>query len=184
MSNAAPNLAGRMRLVLIIQGIIAILAGIIMLVWPGPSVLVFVGLFAAWLIVDGLFSGIGWFFQDKRTRTVWGLVAGIVSVLAGIVVLFMPSAVALAIVILVAVWAIIIGIVQIFGAFGLRRMGVGLWWSLLISGGIAILFGILMLVNPAAGIISLLWMVAVVVIAEGIAAIVLGVKIGKLGTLP
>ncbi|GAA4284239.1 HdeD family acid-resistance protein [Brevibacterium daeguense] len=169
----------RSRTALIIQGILAIIVGIVMLVWPGPSVFAFIALFAAWLFIDGLFSIIGWFWQSKATRSAWQLISGILAILAAIVVIFLPGAAAFAIVILVAVWAIVVGIVQFAGAFGLRKLGARFWWALLISGALGVIVGILLLMNPGAGIISLLWLLAIFLIVEGIAAILLGIQISR-----
>jgi uncharacterized membrane protein HdeD (DUF308 family) len=179
MSLPFAELQQRSRTALIIQGVLTIIVGIIMLVWPGPSVFAFFVLFAAWLFIDGLLSIIGWLWQSRESRSLWQLISGILAIIAAIVVILVPKAAAFALVVLVAVWAIVIGVVQIAGAFGFRKMGVPFWWALLISGALGVIVGILLLLNPGAGIISLLWLLAIFLIVAGISVILLGIQVGR-----
>lgn len=175
MSLSVSDVQKSTRIALIIQGILALVIGIVMLVWPGPSVIVFVALFAAWLFIDGLFSIIGWATRRRENRSAWSLVRGILAIIVAVIAVFLPAAAAVAIVVVVGIWAIVLGVVQIATSLAFKRVDAPLWWVPLVTGILGIIIGILLLLNPAAGIISLLWLVALFLIIEGIAAILLGI---------
>ncbi len=68
---------------------------------------------------------------------------------------------------MIAVWAIIIGALQIWTAIRLRREIEGEW--LMVLGGVfAILFGLLLIASPGSGILSVLFIVAVFAIVYGV----------------
>ena len=65
------------------------------------------------------------------------------------------------------------------GALALRRLGGSLWWGLLLLGGFGLVLGAVLLLDPAAGIGAVLWLVAAFLILQGVAAILLGVRLGR-----
>jgi uncharacterized membrane protein HdeD (DUF308 family) len=69
---------------------------------------------------------------------------------------------------LIAAWAIVTGILQIIGAFTLP-LGTGREWLLGLTGLLSIIFGILISMQPSAGLVTVIWLI-------GIYAIVYGVK--------
>lgn len=118
--------------VVLIRGILAVLFGIIALVWPGITVWALVIVFAVYAIVDG--AVLVWHsIRDRATLDGWGLwlAMGIVSVLAGLVALFWPGITALVLLYLIAFYAILFGVIGIVGASGSERSriqdGCGRW---------------------------------------------------------
>lgn len=184
-SNPLAALQRRARNGLVIQGVLALLTGVIMIVWPGASLQVFAWLMAAWLIINGIL-GLGAWLRGRTTGSRGGgtlAFAGILSLVLGIIVGLLPETAVVAIVLFIAFWAIVLGLMQVFGAFAFRRMGAPSWWVMLISGIAGVAIGLLLVINPAAGAISLLWLIAVFLILAGVIAIGLGVRIGR-ATLP
>ena len=98
----------------------------------------------------------------------WSIVLiGIVGIAAGIIAFIWPDITALSLLYVVAAWAILMGVVQIYAAYRLRREIEGEW--LLALGGVAaIAFGILLIVAPGAGLLSLLALVAAFSIIFGV----------------
>ena len=78
--------------------------------------------------------------------------------------------------IFIAIWAIAIGVMAIVGAIQLRKEIEG-EWLLILSGALAILFGILMFTHPAAGALAVVWMIATFAIIFGIDLILLAFKL-------
>lgn len=178
-SNPLAALQRRARRTLTIQGVLALLVGTVMIVWPGASLQVFAWLVGAWLIINGVLGLGGWL----RARAAGGgsamLLAGVLSLALGIIVMLLPETAVFALVAFIAFWALILGVVQIFGAFAFRNMGARSWWVMLLSGLAGLAIGLVLILNPAAGAVSLLWLVAGFLLLAGVAAIVLGVRIGR-----
>lgn len=108
-------------------------------------------------------------------RIVWGAV----SILFGILVLVWPGMSLGILVIFVGIWAIILGILQIMASVRHRAVPNSGWVWGIIGGALAILFGILVLIRPGAGLVSIIWIIGIWAIVWGITLIVLGVQLRK-----
>ena len=140
-----------------LRGILGILFGLICLLTPGVAVEVFVILFSAYMLVDGVFaivSGI----KSARNGERWGLLIleGIVDLAAGVVAFLWPAITLVALIWIIAVWAVVSGVLMLSAAFTLN-IDHGRWWLAL--GGIAsVIFGILLVIEPLIGAVVLtLW---------------------------
>jgi uncharacterized membrane protein HdeD (DUF308 family) len=110
---------------LILVGILGIVAGLVTLFLPGISAVVLILVIGAWAVVCGIFEIIGAIQLRKEIDNEWLLIlSGIVSVLFGLGVLVFPGAGALALVWLIATFAIAFGILWIVFAFRLRKHNV------------------------------------------------------------
>src|SRR5262249_25213441 len=140
-----------------LRGSWAIIFGLICLLTPGIAVGALVLLFAAYMFVDGVFailSGI----RAARSGERWGLLVleGIVDLAAGAIAIAWPAITIVALVWIVAIWAIVSGALMLATAVGLN-LDYGRWWLAL--GGIAsLVFGILLIIEPFIGAVVLtLW---------------------------
>ena len=169
--------------VFLVRGIAAVLLGITIWVQPAASVAVLVLFFGAWMLVDGVFTSIGSIVRRKENpEWGWMLVSGIMSLIIGVLTLRAPGLTVVVLVMFVSVWAMMLGIGQI--ALGWRiRKEVSNEWMLYLSGAVALLFGIMVMWNPAAGALSVLWMIAFFALLYGISLIVLSFRLkGLAGT--
>ena len=93
-----------------LRGILGILFGLICLLTPGLAVSVFVILFSAYMLVDGAFA-IAAGIKAARNGERWGLlmVEGLVDIAAGVVAFIWPAITLVALVWLIAIWAIVSG---------------------------------------------------------------------------
>ena len=107
------------------------------------------------------------------------IVLGVVSILFGILVLVWPGMSLGILVIFVGIWAIILGILQIMASVRHRAVPNSGWVWGIIGGALAILFGILVLIRPGAGLVSIIWIIGIWAIVWGITLIVLGVQLRK-----
>jgi uncharacterized membrane protein HdeD (DUF308 family) len=163
---------------LIIRGSVAVLFGFLVILWPGPTVLALVILFGIYAIVDGVTS-IGHFVSNRASRSVWQIVGGIVSVAAGIVALVWPAITALSLALVIGIWAVILGVSQIALAFEIKK-AVRPWWLWLITGILTTLFGLILVIAPGAGILSLLGLLAAFAIGSGALLIASGIQLRRL----
>lgn len=153
---------------LLIRGIAAIIFGILALVWPGLTLYVLVTLFGAYALIDGIVA-IYVALQERSSAANWWvlLIEGIAGVLFGIATFFWPAITALALLYLVAFWAIVTGVMEVWAAFALRRT-LTHEWTLAVAGILSLLFGIVLLVAPGRGLLALLWLVGIYAIVFGV----------------
>ncbi|WP_339460264.1 HdeD family acid-resistance protein [Nodularia spumigena] len=109
---------------MLLEGAIGIAVGIMAFIWPGITALVLLYLIAAWAIVTGVLEIIAAIQVRKEIQNEWLLaIAGITSVLFGVLLLVWPLAGALAILWIIGAYAIIFGILLLILAFRLRSWG-------------------------------------------------------------
>jgi uncharacterized membrane protein HdeD (DUF308 family) len=168
----------------VLRGIAAIVFGIIAFVYPGLTVAVLVLLFGAWVLVDGVFRIVG-AIGHRASDPDWGwqLVIGILGIIIGFLTFHAPAITALALVIYIAAWALMIGATEIAVAFKLRREIKGEWF-LILMGLLSIVFAIMLLWNPLPGALALVWLIASYAIVFGLLGIILGFRLRTLPTIP
>jgi len=160
--------------VFILRGVVAIGFGILAFLAPQWGIRVLMALFAAWAIVDGagsLLTGIRTRDQDRS----WWLevLEGVVGIAAGVLAIVLLEYAVTALILIIAAWSVITGIVEIVLAIRLRRVIEGEVWMAL-AGVASILFGVLLVIFPAAGALSLVWLIAAFAFAFGAFQIGLG----------
>ena len=158
----------------VVRGLLAIAFGVLAFFAPGLGIAVLVGLFAAWALIDGvtsLVTGIGGRNRDKS----WWLeiLEGVVSIIAGIIALVFPVLAAEVLVIIIAAWVIVTGIFEIIAAIRLREQIRGEFW-LGLAGLASILFGVILLVFPGVGALSLVWLIGSFALVFGVFLVILG----------
>ena len=159
-----------------LRGILGILFGLICLLTPGLAVEVFVILFAAYMLVDGVFAIVAG-IKAARSGERWGLLIleGIVDLAAGLVAVLWPAITLVALIWIIAVWAIVSGALMLGAAFTLN-LDHGRWWLAL--GGIAsIIFGILLVIEPLIGAVVLTMWIGAYAIVFGIFLLILAFQL-------
>ena len=170
-----------------LRGVAAILFGVLALVWPGMTVFALVIVFGAYALVDGAFT-VAAAFGDRdggRTRgdRAWLFARGIAGILAGIIAAVWPGITALALLWIIAFWAMVTGVLEIVAAFQLRKE-MRHEWLLALSGALSVLFGVLLVVWPAAGVLTLITLIGVAAIAFGVTLLTLGLRLRRVGRPP
>jgi uncharacterized membrane protein HdeD (DUF308 family) len=167
----------------VVRGAIAILFGILAFVAPAFGLVVLVALFAAWAIIDGVGSLIAGIRTRGGDRSWWlEVLEGLVSVAAGAVALLVPDIAARALVLIIGAWAVLTGVIEIVLAVRLRRVIEGEVWMAL--GGVAsIVFGVVLVIFPATGALSLVWLIGSFAIAFGIFLVILGWRLRGIDAL-
>ena len=179
------SLAAQTWWLVLLRGIAVLLLGLALLTNPAATVMILVQFLGAYWIVDGIFTLIQAIKGRKAAKNWgWGLFVGILSVLAGIVIFSRPLASAILtvtfLVYLIAFWAMFFGINSIVTGIRLRKE-VSNEWSMILGGIITTLFGILLLVSPMMSAMTLVWIIAVFAVVDGIILIVLSFRVKKFG---
>ena len=168
----------------VLRGIAAIVFGVVAFAYPGLTLATLVIFFGAWVLVDGVFRVIG-AIGGRASDPEWGfhLIIGIVGIIIGFLTFHAPLITALALIIYIGAWALMIGATEIALAIKLRREIKGEWF-LILMGLASILFAVLLLWNPAPGALALLWLIASYAIVFGILGVIFGFRLRSLPTLP
>ncbi|MFN2123117.1 MAG: DUF4332 domain-containing protein [Candidatus Promineifilaceae bacterium] len=151
----------------LIEGILLIIIGIFLLTRPVITWTSLVWVIGLYWLISGIFNIIKIFFDSSMWG--WKILAGIVGIIAGYYLITTPFGGTLVftatVVLLLGLFGIFIGIVNLIQAFR------GAGWGTGILGVVSIILGILILSNQQAFILSLPWAVGVLAILGGIIAI-------------
>ena len=165
---------------LVLRGLAAIAFGVLAFVWPQITLTALVFLWGAYALVDGAFAiaaGVKSHGENKRWWVL--LLEGILGVAAGLVAFLVPGITALALLGLIAAWAMVTGAFEIAAAIQLRKHIKG-EWLLALAGVASVLFALALLFNPAVGALALVWLIGAYSIVFGVLLIVLGVRLHSL----
>ena len=161
------NSWGRVWWIVLLRGLAAIAFGLLAWTMPGLTILSLVLLWGAYALVDGVTALMAGWKAKGGSQPVWHIVVvGVVGIAAGIFTFASPGLTELALLMLIAAWAAVTGVFQIVAAIRLRKE-IANEWYLILSGLLSLVFGVLMFVNPGAGAIALLWVIAAFSVAFG-----------------
>lgn len=158
--------------VVLLRGVLAILFGMMAYAWPGVTLAILVLFWGAYALIDGVFEVVA------GIRGKWGALVflGALGIVAGVVAFVWPGLTASALVWVFAFWAIVAGVLQVSAAIRLRREIQGEWlW--IVSGVCTVLLGVLLMLYPGAGALSVIWLIASLAVAWGILLVVLAFKL-------
>jgi uncharacterized membrane protein HdeD (DUF308 family) len=167
----------------VLRGIAAIVFGVMAFAYPGLTLAVLVIFFGAWVLVDGIFRVVG-AIAGRASDPDWGfhLIIGIAGIVIGLLTFHAPRITALALLIYIAAWALMIGASEIALAIKLRKEIKGEWF-LILMGLASIIFAVLLLWNPVAGAAAVIWLIAWYAVVLGVLCIFFGFKLRSLPTL-
>jgi uncharacterized membrane protein HdeD (DUF308 family) len=153
---------------LVLRGALAVLFGIVALFYTGQTLLALVFVFGFFALLNGILAIVA-AVRAGEAHLRWGLLAfsGIIGVAAGLVSFIWPGLTALALVYIVASWAIITGVAEIAFALAVPE-ALPQPWLAGISGALSVLFGFLLAVWPRSGAVTLTWLLGIYAIAYGI----------------
>jgi uncharacterized membrane protein HdeD (DUF308 family) len=159
-----------------IRGALGIAVGVVALLLPGATMLALVLLFAAYMLVDGVFAIVA-AVRAARAHDRWGLLAleGAADMVAGVIAVVWPGITVLAFVLLVGAWAIVSGSLVLIAAFHLK-LEHGRWW-LLLAGAASVVYGVLLVVVPMIGALVLTWWFGAYALVFGVALLVLAFRL-------
>lgn len=161
------------------RGIFATLFGIAAIFLPGMTLEVMVILLAIFLVADGVVAFAA-SLQGRRRGSRWGLLLfeGLAGIVIGFLTFVWPGITVLAIVLIIAFWAMLTGLLEIVAALTLRREMQG-EWLLGVTGVLSVLFSLVLLMNPRVGAMAIIWMVGVYALLFGVLLIFLGLHLRK-----
>ncbi|GGK36762.1 HdeD family acid-resistance protein [Nocardia camponoti] len=163
---------------ILVTGLLAVILGIIVLVWPGPSLLVAGVLFGIYMVVSGIFQLVAAFTHLPSTSfRVLSFISGILSLIIG-VFCFRDDVTSI---VLLALWIGIIwlfrGIAVLFSAASDQGVP-GRGWQIF-YGIISAIAGVILIVWPIASITTLMLVAGIFLIVIGIMEIITSFGVRK-----
>jgi uncharacterized membrane protein HdeD (DUF308 family) len=162
--------------VFLVRGIAAIVFGVLAFVWPGVTLLTLVLFYGAFALVDGVLAIIAAISGGAPAPRWWLAIVGILGIAVGILTFVWPGITAIVLLLFIAFWAILTGIMQIIGAIKLRKEIDNEW--LLVAGGVlSVIFGVVMLWKPGAGALALILVIGSFAILYGILEVAFSLRL-------
>ena len=153
--------------VLALRGVVAILFAIIAFTKPGMTAEVVILLFGVYAFIDGIFALVAGLRAARRHRHSAALLfEGILNIPIGVIVFVLPGPALVALIYLIALWAIVTGVALVAAGIALTRLSGEL--LLVVCGLLSILLGIVLLVQPEVGIVALSWWLGAYALLFGI----------------
>ena len=164
----------------LLQGLFALVFGVLVLIWPQPALIALVVLFGAFALADGICSiAAAITFASEMPHWWLALVQGLLGIIIGAMTLFWPQITGLVLLAFIAAWAILSGTLELVLGIQVRKAIAGEW--MMIAGGIlSIVLGVLLVVFPAAGSIGLVLTIGIFAIVDGIRNIAFSARIQAL----
>ena len=166
--------------VVVLRGVLAILFGLMAFLMPKITLAALVLLFGAFAFADGVFAIIA-ATRGQSGKPWWALVLrGLVGIGAGIFAFVSPAITAIALLFVIAAWAMASGVFEISAAIRLRKVIKG-EWLMALAGLASIGFGILLVMAPGRGALAMLWIIGTYAVLFGVLFMVLGFKMRTWG---
>jgi uncharacterized membrane protein HdeD (DUF308 family) len=160
-----------------LRGVAAVIFGILAFVWPKITLLTLIWLFGLYALINGVLALVQAFTGPKQGRRTGTLVfEGLISIAAGVIAILVPGFTALALLLLIAAWAIVGGIFEIVTAVRLRKV-ISHEWLLIAAGILSVLFGVLLIFQPALGALAMIWWIGGFAIVFGILLVSLSFRL-------
>lgn len=163
-----------------LRGGLGVLFGLVAFFLPGVTLAVLVAFFGAFALIDGLFLLFAGLRSVHRQERWWALVLqGVVGILAGVITLLWPAITALALLFLIAAWAIATGVIEIAAAIRLRKE-IHNEWLLGLIGALSVLLGVLLVVFPGEGLLAWVWAIGAYALASGVLLLLFAFRLRRL----
>jgi uncharacterized membrane protein HdeD (DUF308 family) len=166
--------------VFVVGGLASVIFGVLAFLRPGLAVFVLAMYFAASILVDGAFNAAG--ALGHRGKDGWWvmLLMGLLGLAVGGYALVNPPLSMMAFVYLVAIQAVLLGVFLVMLGYKVRKATTR-EWMLYTAGALSAALGLLVIANPLAGGVSIVYLVACWAVAVGALKVWFGLKVKNLG---
>jgi len=167
----------------ILRGIAAILFGISAFLWPALTLFGVVMLVGVYALAEGLITLVAGMKRLSISPRRWAFVPqSLICIGAGTLSLAWPEAAALALLAMIAAWAILTGVLKIATATHLH-ISIRREWVLAGSGIVSVAVGLAFILQPEAGALVIIWTLGAYAFAFGVMWIMLGLRLRNLGRM-
>ena len=165
---------------LILLGVLGVIVGVVAIAWPGVTILALVILFAIYAFTGAGLQAMRAFSSVTAGPTFGHLLLALIDLAAGVVALVWPAPTALALVLIVAIWAFAAGFTEIFAAFRTGETA-GTRAMFIVTGLVSVAFGVVLSARPDIGAVTLALLFGLFSMIYGVSQIVLGIQLHTTG---
>lgn len=166
----------------VVRGVLAVGFGLLAILLPDKTPGLLVQVFGAFVVVDGVVSLVDGLRRRGSQAGSVNVGIGVAAVVFGGVLLFLPGVALGLVLVLIAVWALVFGLLQIVGAFAMRSRGGTSWLWTLLSGLLFVALAVVCFTNPGRTVEVMSVIVGIFAVVIGAALVTLGMKLRRLGT--
>jgi uncharacterized membrane protein HdeD (DUF308 family) len=160
------------------------LFGVLAFILPGITLATLVLVWGIYAFADGVVALYSAVTGKTHGSDRWLIgLQGLFGVLAGVITIFLPAVTAIGLLIAIAAWLLIIGVLQIFAAIKLRKEIEGEFW-LALSGALSVLFAIYLMLRPGQGALALIFIIGTYAIIFGVMLVAFAFRIRNKGAVP
>jgi uncharacterized membrane protein HdeD (DUF308 family) len=166
---------------LVFRGVLAILFGVLAFARPGVSLAVLLAFFGAFVLLEGILAIVAAIrtVREKEGGQWWALLLeGIFGIAIAVITFIAPAATAIGLLYYAAAWAIITGVLEIAGAFHMSKHVEGSW-MLGLAGVVSVVFGVLLMARPGAGILTMVWIFGAYALVFGVMMVSMGFRLRR-----
>jgi uncharacterized membrane protein HdeD (DUF308 family) len=168
----------------VLQGVLGIVFGVLVLLFPGAAIVTFVALFAVWAVISGAGALAQGLREAQHRGNSWPyFLIGVVAVAAGIIAVFAPADTLVALIAFIGAWQLVTGLTEIYVAYRIRRE-IENEWLIAAAGLLRAILGLAFLLMPGLGVVVSLVVIAANAFAFGLLAIVTGLRLRTLRDRP
>jgi uncharacterized membrane protein HdeD (DUF308 family) len=150
----------------LLRGLVAIAFGIVAIIWPGITLSSLIIVFGAYVLVDGIFA-IAYGIAERDQAQWWvNILIGLAGIIAGLWAMAFPGLTAIGLLYFIAAWWIVTGLLEIIFAVRVRKR-IDNEWALIASGILSLVAGVILMLFPGSGAISLVWLIGLLSMAFG-----------------
>ena len=166
-----------------LRGVAGVIFGVLTFMNPAISLASLVLVFGAYALADGVFTVVA-AIMNRRGERHWVamLFGGIAGIAIGLLTFLMPGVTTLVLLYLIAAWAIVTGGAEIATAIRLRKVITG-EWLLILAGVLSVAFGVVLIVYPAAGALTVVLWIGAYALVFGIMMIALSLRLRSWGKM-
>jgi uncharacterized membrane protein HdeD (DUF308 family) len=173
-TNVAGTQLKKWRWAIGLQGLAAVIFGVVILAWPELSVYALTIVFGIFTLATGVSSFVAAFSSELKEERGSLILSGLLGIVVGIVVLAWPSISALALLYVIGAYAVMLGALAIIASFRLPLDGRDTA-LMIVNGLVAILFGIVIFAKPGAGALAVLALIAAFALVIGVTELVVAI---------
>ena len=166
--------------ILTIKGLLTVIFGLIAILTPITTMVVFVRIFGILMLLSGISHAfLSMKRKDQYIDRSWRLTEGFIDLIIGLIIISFPSITTDIFISLIAIWISFMGILQISNGYRLRGL-YNHYWILIFNGILAIIFAIMVFTQPMHGLITIMVLIGLQAIVFGGFLIISSIYIGRI----
>jgi uncharacterized membrane protein HdeD (DUF308 family) len=168
-----------------LRGILALVLGLVFLIWPGVTVGVAVALFAVFCFVDAIVASTQLFSSGRSAGDrILQVLRMVVDVAAAFVAIAYPGPTAEVLTVIIGIYVIAIGILELAASGGPLAEAAGSSGLAVLAGVLSIIVGVLLIIWPNIGVVTLAVLFGAYLAAYGVVLLVSAAMAPKGRTVP